>query len=142
MLTANVNDIASLERAYAQDAFEQDAARNARGESSVRYGVNILSEAAADGSFKLLRGSQQVAEKDPEGDSIFLAPSWRSAARVSTDGSARDGGLAPLSSEEENAALAEDYRRFLQRLCEVAKSADFKPPIGFGDDRIKGFRGG
>ena len=142
MSTANVHDLASLERAYPRTAFEQDAARNARGESSIRYGVNILSDTDKDGNFTLIRASQHVAEKDPEGDSVFLTPSWQAAARVDDGGSVRDGGLAPLGADREDAALADDYRLFLKRVGDVAQTVDFKPPIGFGDDRIKGFRGG
>lgn len=140
MPVANINDPSSLERIYPQTAFEEDAARNARGAASVHYGVKILSEPDADGAFKLERMSQQVGENDPEGDTLFLAPAWRSAARVS-QGSPR-GGLEPLDAGQEDAALAEDYRRFLERLHEAAKNADFKSAIGFGDERIKGFRGG
>ena len=35
-----------------------------------------------------------------------------------------------------------DYARFIDRVIETARNARFKPAIGKGDERIKGFRGG
>lgn len=122
---------------YDRAAFEQDAARNARGNAEVLYGVTILC-VREDGHVDIRRTAQQIAERDPEGDSIFV-PAYRSYAASATDGGAYQGSLVPPDEAPDSAG---DYERFLEGLADAARNARFKRPIGEGDDRLKGFRGG
>ena len=94
MATVNINDRASVEAIYTVNTFEHDAARNARGEAAVLHGLKILSEADADGNMDLLPAAQHVAERDPEGDSIFLVPQLSTAGATYLDG-AYGGSAAP-----------------------------------------------
>jgi len=137
MAKANINDRSTVEKIYGMEAWERDAGRNAQGSAAVVYGVTILSEPDASGAFELDAASQHVAEGDPEGDSIFL-PAFEADAATAVSGSTYSGGLSPTPNENN----AGDYQSFIDRIIEKARTARFKPPIGVGDDRIKGFRGG
>lgn len=136
MSTVNINDPRSLTALYDRAAFEQDAARNARGNAEVLYGVTILS-ASKDGDVEIRRTARQVAEGDREGDSIFL-PAYRADAGAAEDGGAYQDSLAPPDTDTSSS----DYESFLERMIETARNAHFKPAIGEGEDRLKGFRGG
>jgi hypothetical protein len=71
MGNANINDRGSLERAYPQDAFAGDAARNGQPQSAVVHGVRIDSAPDEHGWLELGRAARHVGE--PETPS-FLAP--------------------------------------------------------------------
>jgi hypothetical protein len=53
-------------------------------------------------------------------------------------GSTYAGGVQPSGHDHKSG----DYEGFIDSILEAARTADFKPAIGRGDDRIKGFRGG
>jgi hypothetical protein len=137
MIKANVNDRTSVERIYGPDAWEQDASRNSRGNATVVYGLKILSGADSEGVFALARTSQHVGEGDREGDAVFLAAFEADAAATSDEGT-YGGSVGPMADAHDDS----DYRRFIDNVLEAARTAHFKPAIGKGDDRIKGFRGG
>lgn len=137
MAKANLNDRSSIERIYPETQWEQDAARNTQGSASVIHGVKILSEPDAEGGFELAAMAQGVAEGDPESDVIFL-PAFEADAADAQAGSTYGGSVAPTRDHD----TASEYARFIDSIIEAARRADFKPPIGKGDDRIKGFRGG
>lgn len=137
MAKANVNDRSSIEQVYDQSVFEHDAARNARGESAVIHGLNILSGPDGNGIVEIARASRHIAERDPEGDSVFLA-AYR--ARATEDANAYAGSISPGMDGVEDESVY--YGRFITEVMETVRNAKFKPAIGVGDDRIKGFRGG
>jgi hypothetical protein len=45
--------------------------------------------------------------------------------------------VAPARSD-----AADDYRAFIDQLLDTARNAQFKPDIGRGEERLKGFHGG
>lgn len=136
-MSANINDRTSIQNIYPMDAWEQDGSRNAKGNAAVVYGVKILSAPDKEGAFNLKRVSQHVAENDPESDEVFLTP-FESGASEAEAGSTYSGGVQP----QEHKHLDGDYESFVDRIIATARTAHFKPAIGVGDDRIKGFRGG
>jgi hypothetical protein len=137
MAKANLNDRASIEAIYPETRWEQDAARNTQGNAAVIHGVKILSEPDADGSFELKPMAQHVGEGDRESDVIFL-PAFEADAGGSQPGSTYGSSAAPTADHD----TASEYARFIDSVIEAARTADFKPAIGKGDERIKGFRGG
>ena len=142
-MSANIHDLASLERLYPRDVFESDANRNAQAKASVLHGLRILSSPDGDGTFEVARASQHVgevhADDPPPGGGVFLAPSLAAGAPALTQNEPGYGG--PQQSAESGAGRAEDYEAFLDRVLATARSADFPEPIG-RDERLKGFRGG
>ncbi|MFC5068713.1 hypothetical protein [Flaviflagellibacter deserti] len=138
MAKANVNDRDSIELIYDQSVFEHDAARNARGESAVVHGLNILSAPDGNGTIEIARASRHIAERDPEGDSVFIA-AYRARATTADDANAYAGSISPSSEAVNDNG---DYGRFINEVLETVRNTKFKPAIGVGDDRIKGFRGG
>jgi hypothetical protein len=136
-MSANINDRTSIQKIYPMAAWEQDGSRNAQGNASIVYGVTILSAPDADGAFVLVRISRHVAENDPESDEIFLTP-FEPGAAEAVEGSTYSGGVQPSGHQHNDG----DYEGFIDAILEAARTARFKPPIGVGDDRIKGFRGG
>ena len=137
MAKANINDRTSIEKIYGADLWERDATRNAQGSASIVHGVKILSEPDNEGSFELAPASQHVGEGDPEGDSLFI-PAFEADAAAAVSGSTYAGGVSPT----ENGNNGSDYSSFIDGVIEAARKIDFKPPIGVGEERIKGFRGG
>lgn len=137
MTRANINDRKSIEQIYGSDAWERDASRNAQGDASVVHGVTILSAPDADGMFDLNPTSRHVGENDPESDDVFL-PAFQRDAAAAQSGSTYGGSVEPVSE----AHGAKGYARFVDEILDAARNATFKPDIGKGDDRIKGFRGG
>jgi hypothetical protein len=142
MSSANLNDRSSLERIYPRDAFEQDAGENSRAKASILKGIRILSPPDDSGAFELARASQHVGEGDPEGDTLFLAPylgdEYAALQRMDT---------AYGGPEEKGDALAKveprgDYEAFIGKVLQAARSAEFKKPIGKGEERLRGFHGG
>jgi hypothetical protein len=136
-MSANLNDRTSIETIYPMTAWEQDGSRNAQGNAAIVYGVTILSAPDAKGAFVLMRVSRHVAENDPESDEIFLTPVEPGAAEA-VAGSTYSGGVQPPGHQHRDG----DYEGFVDAILEAARAAHFKPPIGVGDERIKGFRGG
>ncbi|MDQ4061558.1 MAG: hypothetical protein M3145_10730 [Pseudomonadota bacterium] len=143
MSRANVNDRSSLERLYPRDVWAQDAGKNAVSKAEVLYGVRIVSPVDANGDFDLVRASHQVAESNSEGDVIFLFPQmgddYAALMQKETDyGGAEEKGdaLEKLGHKDQ------EYNAFIDRIIEAARSAKFKPAIGRGEERLRGFHGG
>ena len=115
---------------------------NSRPKAEVFHGVRITSAEEEDGSFELVRASRQVGEIDSESDTVFLFPELvpEVAAMRETDsvyGSAEQ--QPPPSSPQDE---ADSYRAFVARIREAARTATFKPAIGRGEERLRGFHGG
>jgi len=139
MAEANINDRASFERAYDRHSFEQDAAMNARSDTTVVHGVTILSAPNAEGLVELSRTAQHVGEGNPEGDPVFVAAfRLNDTAAENADTYA---GSVELPAAAPNDA-AGDYWAFIDQLLDTARNAHFKPDIGRGEERLKGFHGG
>jgi len=68
---ANINDRASLERAYPRDAFTGDAAQHGQPQSAVIHGVRIASAPDEHGWLELGRAARHVGEPETP---TFLAP--------------------------------------------------------------------
>jgi hypothetical protein len=136
-MSANINDRTSIQKIYPMGAWEQDGSRNTQGNASIVYGVKILSAPDTGGAFELVRASQHVAENDPESDEVFLTPIEPGAAEA-VEGSTYSGGVQPSGHQHQGG----DYESFVDEIIAAARKAHFKPAIGVGDDRIKGFRGG
>lgn len=141
MPEANINDRHSVERLYPRADFERDAGENSDPKATVYRGLRILSSVADGGAFRAERGSRHVAESDPQGDTVFLVPfpmrSEAPPAQVSTYGGMAQGGDAPAGDQR-----AHDYRTFIDRIIEAAKTAEFKPAMGRHETRLRGFHGG
>jgi hypothetical protein len=132
MATANVNDRGSLERAYPEDVFANDAAQNDQAKAEVFHGVHIASAPDRDGNFELQRATRHVGEP-PSAD--YLTPVRRTAEPLAQ---ARDDGPAPESAPEP----ARGYAQFLDDIVNAARRfgyrADESP--GPGDPRLRGLR--
>lgn len=139
MSFATIDDRASLERIYPREAFEQDSRENARADVAVVQGVRILSEPDGAGAFAVARARQHAGERDPEGDTVFLAPSLtdQPGALAGSDayGGGEEGGPAPAPEQDA-------YGDFLAKIFQAARTAEFKRPIGRGEERLRGFHGG
>ena len=142
MSRANIHDRSTLEQIYPRNVFEQDAARNSEAKAQVLHGVRIMSRPDERGDFDLVAMSRQVGEADPESDTVFLAP----ALQRSYDALAESPDYGAPREKDDALAKVQDkggeYDAFLGRVIETAKSADFKPPIGRGEPRLRGFHGG
>ena len=139
MAEANINDRASIERIYDRTTFERDAASNARSKATVVHGVKILSAPDADGRVEISRASHHVAEGNPEGDTIFV-PAFRLHDSTAADGDTYAGSVEPVA--EAPGEAADEYRSFIDDVLNAAKQGHFKPDIGRGEERLKGFHGG
>ena len=127
MPQANINERASVESIYSQDDFQRDAARNGVGDASILHGLTIASEPDGSGAFALKVSRKHAGERDPEGDAVFVpAFSKRGPEPQTSEAPSRD----------------EEYGAFIDGVLALARSADFKPAVGRGDDRLKGFHGG
>ena len=142
MSRANIHDRSTLEQIYPQNVFEQDAARNSEAKAQVLHGVRIMSPPDEKGDFDLVAMSRQVGESDPESDTAFLAPvlqrSYDALAESPDYGAPEEKGDALAKVQDKGG----EYDAFLGRVIETATSADFKPPIGRGEPRLRGFHGG
>lgn len=141
MTLADVNDPASVERIYPREAFKRDAGLNSIGNTPVLHGLRIMSQPGPDGRFELAPGNRQTGERDPEGDTAFLAPFLRPREASAQDerpygGPGERGGAPGETGREED-----DYAAFVARVIETARRIRFKPPIG-RDGRLQGFHGG
>lgn len=139
MSSATIDDRASLERIYPRAAFEQDSRENVRSDIAVVHGVRILSAPDASGAFRVMRTRQHVGERDPEGDTVFLAPSLTAQPGGLTASPAYGG---PQDTGPAAGSGRSGYDEFLDAVFETARTAEFKPPIGRGEERLRGFHGG
>jgi hypothetical protein len=115
MPTVNVNDRASLERAYPEDAFANDAAQNELVSNQSLRGVRVESAPDDDGSFALERAARNAGEPaTPD----FLTPVRRSEKP-------RHG-----------------YQSFLDDIVEAAKRHGFRAEEspGLDEPRLHGLR--
>jgi len=141
MTLADVNDPGSVERIYPPEAFKRDAGLNSIGNTPVLHGVRIMSQPGPDGRFELAPGKRQTGERDPEGDTAFLAP-FIGAGEASAQGSSPYGGPEERGDAPgETGRDHDDYIAFVARVIETARTIRFKPPIG-RDPRLQGFHGG
>ena len=138
MAEANVNDRASIERLYPRADFERDAGENSDAKASVHRGLRIVSGVDASGTFRAERGQRHVGENDPEGDVRFVAPFLRQAHAPVPQSPLYGGGAAPADAPDKGG----DYRAFIDHIIATARSAEFKDPIGRGEERLHGFHGG
>ena len=143
MSRANINDRSSLERLYPRNVWAQDAGRNADAKAEVLHGVRIASPVDENGDFDLVRASHHVAEINSEGDVVFLFPQmgddYAALMQKETDyGGAEEKGDALGKVEDKD----QEYSAFIDRVIEAARSAKFKPAIGRGEERLRGFHGG
>ncbi len=143
MSRANINDRSSLERLYPRDAWAQDAGKKADAKAEVLHGVRIASPVDENGDFDLVRASHQVAEINSEGDVVFLFPQmgddYAALMQKETDyGGAEEKGDALDRVRHKD----QDYEAFIDRIIQAARSAKFKPAIGRGEERLRGFHGG
>lgn len=140
MSRVNLHDRAGIESVYPLDTFLSDAGRNGVGHASVLHGLKILSQPDADGSFELIAAHQQVGERNPEGDAIFLPPFLPGpvgATGSDTDSGREAGGELPPDPGRREA----EYASYIDFVLARARAAEFKPPIG-PDPRLAGFHGG
>ena len=142
MPEANINDRTSVERLYPRDDFEREARANSDAKGTVHRGLRIVSAVDQDGRFSAERGSRHVAESDPEGDTVFVAPFLvRAHAPLQQSdtygGPAETGEALPARVQK-----PDDYLAFIDRIVEAAKTAVFKSAIGRDDERLRGFHGG
>jgi flagellum-specific peptidoglycan hydrolase FlgJ len=142
MPEANVNDRASIERLYPREDFEREAAENARAKATVHRGLRIVSPVDAEGRFNAERASRHVGEENPEGDVVFLAPFLAEAYAPLQSGNAYGEAVEAEAPQDLDAHKADDYRAFIDRITEAARTAEFKSPIGLHEKRLHGFHGG
>jgi hypothetical protein len=142
MAQANVNDRASVERLYPRAEFERDAAANSDAKATVLRGLRIVTRPDGNGNFTAERTSRHVGERDPEGDTVFLAPYFGRAYAPLQQSEAYGGAEESADAAATAANKADDYDAFIDRMIAAARSADFKPPIGRAEERLRGFRGG
>ena len=128
MARADLNDRRSVESVYSFDDYGRDSARNEDVANPVRHGVRVASAPDPDGCFELTVAAQQAGERDPEGDSVFLAP-------YRTEPPAGEPSASPEGLRRHA------YDTFIDGVIETARTAAFKPPVG-RDARLKGFHGG
>ena len=142
MPDANINDRSSVERLYPRDDFDRDAGENSDAKATVHRGLRIVSAVDRDGKFSAEKGLRHVGESDPEGDTIFVAPflarGYAPLGQTDTYGGTAETSAAPAGSGQKD----QDYRAFIDRIIEAAKTAEFKPAIGRHEDRLRGFHGG
>ena len=142
MPEANINDRSSIERLYPREDFEREAAENSDAKATVHRGLKIVSGVDQEGRFSAERGSRHVGERDPEGDTVFVAPflahAYAPLQQSDTYGGPAEAGDA-LSA---TARKADDYVAFIERIIAAAKAAEFKSAIGRQEERLRGFHGG
>lgn len=140
MPTADPEDPASLERAYPLAAFERDAARNALPAATELHGVRIGPAAGGEG-VELACVARHAGETAASDDVLFLVPHRADGAVTASDGQPGYGGPQPGEGPSA-ASTRQAYEAFLARIAETVRNARFQPPIGLGEERLKGLRGG
>ena len=142
MCRVNIYNRSTVEQVYPRGAFDRDSRVNSEAKAVVRHGVRIISSPDANGDFDLARASHHVAEHNPESDVVFVFPhTWRGHDAWMLDpdyGKPREKGDALAAIRDEG----DYYDAFVSRIIDNAKSAEFKPAIGFRESRLRGFRGG
>jgi len=120
MTKANIQDRATLERAYPFEVYARDAAQNTLAESQVVRGIRILSAPDAVGTFELEPASRHIGEI---AGAAFLAPQRQ------------NGG----SGEIDQQAV---YGEFLDEIIAAAQRSGFEPEQapGRNDSRLRGLR--
>ena len=136
MAEANVNDRASVERAYSREAFEEDAGMNARAKLDIRHGVRIDEPADGSGRFRLTRAAQHVGEDEQARRTVFLAASLVESAASLVD-KGEYGAMEPTGAPVEK---GRDYPAFVDRIIEAAREAERVEAPGRGDERLAGPR--
>jgi hypothetical protein len=116
MTVANIDDRASLERAYPEGSFASDAAQNELVPNTVLHGVRIGSAPDDSGCFELERASRHVGEPETP---HFLAP-----------------------AQEGLADRRRGYDQFLDDIVAAAKRSGFRQDEspGLGEVRLRGLR--
>jgi len=142
MPEANVNDRSSVERLYPREEFEREAAGNSDAKATVHRGLRIVSPVDREGRFSAERASRHVAEGDPEGDTVFLAPFLARAGAPLRQSETYGGSVETGDAVAAGSEKGQDYRAFVDRIIQAAKSAEFKPAVGRDEERLHGFHGG
>jgi hypothetical protein len=142
MRDANVNDRSSVERLYPREDFEREAAGNSDAKATVHRGLRIVSPVDREGRFSAERASRHVAEGDPEGDTVFLAPFLTQADAPLRQSETYGGAVQTGDALAGGSQKAQDYRTFVDRIIHVAQSAEFKTAVGRNEERLHGFHGG
>lgn len=124
MATANIHDLASLERVYSPDSFASDASDNDRPNTAVLKGVRIASAPDAAGDFDLEPASIHAGEAP---GAVFLAPFHR---------------RTPTEHGAVNPDPRHGYEAFLAEIVEAARQRGYAANAspGPGDSRIRGAR--
>src|SRR4051812_47934495 len=136
MPEANINDRASIERAYPRDAFDDDMRSNALPNAEVLHGVRVESAPDSRGVLRLVRARQHVGEVGDARRTLFMRPVAVELAAAPAEPVPYDG-VEPAAPSD----TGRDYDRFIADL--IAAARRFKPPEAPGrDERLKGFRGG
>ena len=131
MARANINDRATMERAYPADAFAGDAARNERSTEPLRHGVRIGSAPDGAGWFELEPATRHAGEPETL---HFLTPVRR--REELTDQGRTISQTAAARSDE-------GYHRFLDDVVAAAKRFGYRREDSPSrDPRLRGFRGG
>jgi hypothetical protein len=134
MAIVNVNDRSSLERVYPEDAFAHDAAQNERVPNVLLHGVLIGSAPDDSGCFEVDQATRHAGELKT---AHFLAPTRRGEELIK-EGEHRSPRQVALPQPTTG------YRQFLDDIIETARRVGFRADQspGYGERRLKGFRGG
>lgn len=132
MAKVDVNDRDSLRRAYPEEAFASDAARNEMVPNTVLHGVRIGSAPDNDGCFELGRAARHVGEPET---ADFLVPARRAEELIE-----RGHHSAPTQVSEP--APGSGYERFLDDIVAAAGRVGFRAENSPrpGDARLRGLR--
>jgi len=142
MADANIHDRLTIEQVYSSETFDHDSRLNAEIKSDTLYGVKILSEPDSNGNFRIARASRHVAEQNPEGDVVFVCPHGFAGDDTLMQGADYGGPEERSEQPDQSHVRSAAYERFITRVIEAARSANFKPEIGFHESRLEGFHGG
>jgi hypothetical protein len=142
MPDANINDRSSVEQIYPRDDFDRDAGENSDAKATVHRGLRIVSAVDPDGRFKAERGLRHVGESDPESDTVFVAPFLAQSHAPLQQTNTYGGAVETSDPAQTLQEKADDYQAFIDRIIAAAKAAEFKPPIGRHEGRLRGFHGG
>ncbi|HEV7872991.1 MAG TPA: hypothetical protein VGO82_02525, partial [Enterovirga sp.] len=91
MSRAQIGDRSSVERIYPRDAYDEDAAENARPKAQIHHGVRISAPADGSSGFDLARASMHVGEAESSADTLFLFPVRVMQAHFTTGCDATEG---------------------------------------------------
>jgi hypothetical protein len=142
MPDANINDRGSVERLYPRDDFERDAGENSDAKATAHRGLRILSAVDPNGRFSAERGSRHVGERDPESDTVFVAPFPAQSQAPLQQTNTYGGPVETSDPTQGGQEKGDEYQAFIDRIIAAAKAAEFKPAIGRHEARLRGFHGG